>query len=78
MWTTGIGSYNRGPLLSRDRFEETNDQEHESVDYLQAPDLEEIGDSTRNRRFSIDENMICGLKAGILLGYLGHLQFSTK
>jgi hypothetical protein len=78
MWTARIGSYNRGPLFSRYRFEETNDQERESVDYLQAPDLEEIGDSTRNRRFSIDENMICGLRADILLCYLGHLQSSTK
>jgi hypothetical protein len=78
IWTAGIGSYNRGQLFSRYRFEETNDQEHDSVDYLQAPDLEKIGDSTRNRRFSIDENMICGLKAGILLGYFGHLLSSTK
>jgi hypothetical protein len=78
MWTAGIGSYNCRPLFSGCRFEETNDQEHESVDYLQAPHLEEIGDSARNRGFSIDENRFCGLRAGILLGYLGHLQSSIK
>jgi len=77
MWTAGIGSYDRRPLFSWYRFEEKNDQEHEIGGYLQAPDLEEIGDWTR-KRFSIDENMICGLKAGILLGYFGHLLSSTK
>jgi hypothetical protein len=78
VWNARIGSDNRGQLFSRYRFEKTNGQEHESGDYLQAPDLEKIGYSTCNRRFSINENMICGLKAGILLGYLGHLQSSTK